>query len=140
MKAALVLYTLITVTNGGQVHHADGFGSLAACRDAESMALYGLTVAAKAEADRRQREAEEAARKAWDEEHPPRPPENDRERESVREYEEGHGYTSSGNVVPVGNGMVQEQSWVIIAPRSWSALVFTSDANVVKWSACAVLP
>ncbi len=87
----VVPYTLITVTYGGTVSHSRGYETLRMCQEARSIALYGMTIAEKEEADRREVEqrrtewnAQDAKRRAaWLINHPGRAP-TPKEAEDIR--------------------------------------------------------
>lgn len=65
-------FTLITVTNQGEVFHAKGFDTLRMCEQAKSVATTGRTLE-QIKADRKAEQEREAKRDAeWRAKHPPR--------------------------------------------------------------------
>ena len=69
------MWTLITVTNGGRVHEST-HATEQSCKQAQSIALTGMTIEENGAAD----EAYAAQLKKWDEDHPWRDPKDENER------------------------------------------------------------
>lgn len=96
-------WTLLTVTNDGQVHHSHGFPTKYLCEQAKSLALYGLTIE-----QREQRNKANAAWKAeqairWRKLHPGRKPVTPRELKMVKDNPNGSGWSISHEYDRVGS-------------------------------------
>lgn len=97
-----IVWTLITVTNGGEVHESR-HATKESCEQAKSIALTGMTIEENKAAD----EAYAAYLRKWDDDHPWRDPKDDNERmlaKSVGSVSWGGPYSLSGD----GNGKVRE--------------------------------
>lgn len=88
-KAAIILWNLITVTQGGAVNHSDGFKSRYMCEEAKSVAQYGETIEELREIKARRQKDRDEAKAKWLAEHPGRGPKNESERKAVKENKPG---------------------------------------------------
>lgn len=68
------MWTLITVTNGGDVSHSTGYLSKELCEQAKSVALTGMTIEQNKAADEAYEKSVKEAADRWREAHPPRKP------------------------------------------------------------------
>ena len=141
MLSGTILYTLILVTNGGDVRHSAGYTSLGLCEEARSVATTGKTLATVA-AEEEKKRAEKQERKAkWEAEHPPREP-----RSGDRCFQEG--------TTPVGGAY---GLWCVFLPdgkvqdyedsfnsTGLGTLVYlgssTCDNGKIKYAECVIQP
>lgn len=70
----ITMWTLITVTNGGDVGHSTGYASKELCKQAQSVALTGMTIEQNKAADEAHEKSEKEAADRWRTAHPPRKP------------------------------------------------------------------
>lgn len=75
-----IMWTLITVTNGGQVSESR-HATKESCEQAKSIAVTGMTIEENKAAD----DAHARYLKKWDEDHPWRDPKNEDERQLVKD-------------------------------------------------------
>lgn len=131
-------YTLITVTQAGDVRHSDGWTTLDLCLDAESMARTGMTVAQAKKREEEGRAASEKAAAEWRAAHPPRAPKNDFERllTSGSGLRFGSmGFSGEGNVSSCGDHQVcDEPGTLTLLSSGWRS----SDA--LKYAECVIVP
>lgn len=100
----LAAFTLITVTNQGEVFHAKGFDTLRMCEQAKSVAVYGRTIEQLEAARKAERELEAKQDAVWLAAHPPR-------KASANEAKGGSWTDCAGNVCKywhVENGLTYE--------------------------------
>ena len=95
MKGLIMVYTLITVTYGGEVNHSRGYETLHMCQQAKSLALTGMTIEQNKAADveYEQRVAKNEAE--WRAAHPPRKPVTEDDFRMVEHAKDGCGMLAS---------------------------------------------
>ncbi len=139
-------YTLITVTNAGEVKHSRGFETLEMCEQAKSIALTGMTIEENKAADeayaKRQREKEAKWRAA----HPPRvPTDEERARWAGTLFQTGH-YCTIGE-----DGLLYEwygETWIgpSYRPQDGESVEFIRGGHVlkhrhdIKYAKCVIEP
>lgn len=129
----LAAFTLITVTNQGEVFHAKGFDTLRMCEQAKSVAVYGRTIE-QLEDDRKREDERQAKLDAeWRAKHPPR-------KATAKDGGEGSGCSGNGVVTictRVKDGMFYEDR----PSRFLSYTEFPpSDRISIKHAECVIEP
>lgn len=131
---AAVVYALIVVTYGGDVHYVDGLRSRAACEDVRSVALYGRTVAERhldLAWDRLRRLDRD---RRWRAEHPPREPATADERVLAKNGGMAWGYGPTGSM-HAESGLIYDDPLT----EGYLTAGFASPIDV-KYARCIVSP
>lgn len=145
---AAVLYTLITVTNGGNVGHSGGYTSLQVCNEAKSVAMTGQTLEQRAEEAAKIKAARDKREADWLEAHPGRPPKNDDERLQMEKVGgTKHGvdpwiYTKEGEF-RVRDGLLYEQPRSGVTVGAGGGVWFGgggAPTDGIKYAECVIEP
>ena len=140
---AATIWTLITVTNAGNVHQESGFQSKALCEDAISIAKTGLTVSEVTDRDNRAKEEARRKREEWSATHPARQPISAKEKEDINSRR-----TSDGTCTPImdvsshisitKDCLIQENDHTLPYGLS-SAVVYPGNQNnEIKYARCVL--
>jgi len=151
------MWTLIVVTQMGVVS-ASTYGTEQLCRDAESVARYGMTVAEKIDSDRAAKERYEKDVANWKATHPPRPPKTENEKAWVASILEqrkknnstlaldAKGRSSSGTLAigsvstggwVAGPSEVTDDGLIIDAPPMGRITsYYSNDPHAIKFTKC----
>lgn len=132
MISAITLYTLITVTNGGDVHQTPGFKTLHMCEEAKSISQTGMTIEEVKARQAAKDAAEKLAAERWYKAHPPRKPQNAGEREIAKF--EGCTFWDGGGLCSAGHGLVQDQPSGVIS----SITIIPPPPGDIKWARCVI--
>jgi hypothetical protein len=132
-----ISFTLISVTHGGQINHADGFTSLHVCEQARSLALTGQTLEQVEEAAKARESARRKETEAWRAAHPLRPP-TAQERTQFAKHHiiEPPGRDWFGRIND--QGLVEEQP-LLVASTSWVATMAPAQGDT-RWAQCVIEP
>jgi hypothetical protein len=145
MKLAII-YTLITVTYGGEVHYSRGHETLRECEQGKSLALTGMTIEQNQAADAAYKKSFED----WEKEHPWREPEDDWERKLVANGASGLFIGGGPIQLEVREGKIKEHIGSSFSPSYNSArgedAVWVRGGwamktrNDVKVAECVIIP
>jgi hypothetical protein len=154
VSAAPLIYALVTLTVGGEVHFSNPT-SLHLCEEGRSIAVYGRTIEDEAAAEAAAARAQTAATHQWYDEHPPRPPRTSAERDLVRallqnarsrhENVDGGCETSGGDDGPVScqsitpDGDIQDDPPVaLIEDNAIGGIEVQLDRDAIRLAVCAI--
>jgi len=134
---ALAAFTLITVTNQGEVFHAKGFDTLRMCEQAKSVAVYGHTIEQHEEDMKRAAEREVKLDAEWRAAHPPRKASSEELRAGSSSLSScaSNGYNS--RCWHMKDGMVYEDRPSLI---TWTVSNRTMPPEGIKHAECVIEP
>lgn len=137
IATGVAMWTLLTVTRGADVHQDTTFPNEHACREGESVVLYGKTLEENAASDAKIKAEKEAEDKKWRDAHPPRVPVTKEEKEMARAYKESHAVAgtigSSSTYTIVGDdGLLYDEPPNMFISYGGGA----PDSHEVKYTKC----